>query len=45
MTSGNQAKEFGLKSKGAIEAGKDADMVLLNDEFDLQQTISYGDLV
>ena len=44
MTSGNQAKEFGLDSKGAIAAGKDADMVVLNDVFDLVQTISYGKL-
>ena len=44
MTSGNQAKEFGLDSKGAIAAGKDADMVVLNDAFDLVQTISYGKL-
>ena len=45
MTSGNQAKEFGLDSKGAIAAGKDADMVVLNEDFDLVQTISYGKLV
>ena len=44
MTSGNQAKEFGLDSKGAIAAGKDADMVVLNEDFDLVQTISYGKL-
>ena len=44
MTSGNQAKEFGLESKGAIAVGKDADMVVLNDAFDLVQTISYGEL-
>ena len=44
MTSGNQAKEFGLDSKGAIAVGKDADMVVLNDAFDLVQTISYGKL-
>ena len=44
MTSGNQAKEFGLDSKGAIVAGKDADMVVLNEDFDLVQTISYGKL-
>ena len=44
MTSGNQAKEFGLESKGAIAVGKDADMVVLNDAFDLVQTISYGKL-
>ena len=44
MTSGNQAKEFGFDSKGAIAAGKDADMVVLNENFDLVQTISYGKL-
>lgn len=44
MTSGNQAKEFGLDSKGAIAVGKDADMVVLNDAFELVQTISYGEL-
>ena len=44
MTSGNQAKEFGLETKGAIAVGKDADMVVLNDAFDLVQTISYGKL-
>ena len=44
MTSGNQAKEFGLESKGAIAVRKDADMVVLNDAFDLVQTISCGEL-
>lgn len=43
MTSGNQAKEFGLDSKGAIAVGKDADLVILNDTFDLVQAISYGE--
>ena len=44
MTSVNQSKEFGLETKGAIAVGKDADMVVLNDAFDLVQTISYGKL-
>ena len=45
MTSGNQAKEFGLETKGAIAAGKDADMVVLDDDYGLVQTINYGKLV
>lgn len=45
MTSVNQAREFGLQKKGGIAPGKDADLLLLDEAFDLKQTISYGNLV
>lgn len=44
MSSGNQAKEFGLTQKGAIKTGKDADFVVLNQEYELKGTISMGKL-
>lgn len=45
MSSVNQAREFGLEKKGGIAKGKDADMVLLNEAFQVQQTISYGRVI
>ena len=45
MTSGNQAREFGLTQKGAISAGKDADFVLLDEELNLKGTVSYGKML
>lgn len=44
MTSVNQAKEFGLTQKGSISAGKDADFVVLNHDYDLMATISMGQI-
>ena len=45
MTSGNQAREFGLSQKGAIQVGKDADFVLLDAQYELKGTISMGELI
>ncbi|MEG2293322.1 MAG: N-acetylglucosamine-6-phosphate deacetylase [Carnobacterium sp.] len=45
MTSVNQAREFGLTKKGAIEVGKDADMVIFDQELQLENTISLGKLI
>lgn len=44
MSSGNQAKEFGLTQKGALKPGRDADMVILDESFELNATISMGEL-
>ncbi len=43
MSSVNQAKEFGLSQKGKIKNKKDADLVVLDNELNLIQTISYGE--
>ncbi len=45
MSSGNQAKEFGLTQKGAIKTGKDADFVVLDQAYELRGTISLGEFV
>lgn len=45
MSSVNQAKEFGLTQKGTLEIGKDADMVLFSRDLDLEETISFGEMV
>ena len=45
MSSVNQAREFGLTQKGAIKTGKDADFVVLDQEYELKGTISMGMLV
>ena len=42
MTSGNQAAEFGLSSKGAITPGKDADFVIMDDNLQVQKTYQLG---
>ena len=42
MTSANAAKELGLANKGRIEAGKDADLVVLDENLDVQLTICRG---
>ena len=44
MSSGNQAREFGLTQKGMLAPGKDADMVVLDKNFNLQGTFSLGNL-
>ncbi len=44
MSSGNQAKEFGLTQKGAVKAGRDADFVILDEAYQLQCTISMGEI-
>ena len=45
MSSGNQAKEFGLTQKGLLGRGKDADFVALDEELNLTGTVSMGELV
>src|SRR5699024_9661695 len=42
MTSVNQAREFGLHNKGTLEIGKDSDILLMNKDNKLVQTISCG---
>ncbi len=42
MTSLNQAKEFGLDTKGTLAVGKDADFNVLGRDFELEETYSYG---
>ncbi len=44
MSSGNQAKEFGLTQKGALKTGKDADFVVLDNKYDIKGTVSMGNL-
>lgn len=45
MSSVNQAKEFGLDTKGGLEPGKDADINVLDQDYNLEKTYSYGNLV
>ena len=45
MSSVNQAKEFGLTQKGTLETGKDADMVLFSQDLNLEEAISFGEMV
>jgi N-acetylglucosamine-6-phosphate deacetylase len=43
MTSANAAKRLGVYDrKGSIEIGKDADIVLLSDQFDVHSTFCMG---
>ena len=42
MSSVNQAREFGLTQKGMITSGKDADLVVLDPDFNVEKTFSYG---
>lgn len=42
MSSVNQAREFGLTTKGTLEIGKDADLNILTGELKLIETYSYG---
>ena len=42
MTSANAAKELGVTNKGSIAAGKDADLVVLDENLDVQLTICRG---
>lgn len=45
MSSVNAAKEFGLKNKGGLQEGKDADLNILDQDYNLENTYSYGKLV
>ena len=42
MSSVNQATEFGLTSKGGLQAGKDADFNIMDRNQNLERTYSYG---
>ncbi|MGL4820576.1 MAG: amidohydrolase family protein, partial [Bacilli bacterium] len=42
MTSVNQAKEFGLTSKGGIHPGKDADFLMMDENYMLHVTFAQG---
>lgn len=42
MSSGNQAREFGLDKKGLLKTGYDADFVVLNKELTVKQTVLGG---
>lgn len=44
MASANAAKELGLASKGKIEAGKDADIAILDSGLNVQMTICRGNI-
>ena len=45
MSSVNQAREFGLTTKGGLTVGKDADLNILDQNLNLKSTYSYGQLV
>lgn len=42
MTSGNQAREFGLDQKGMLAPGKDADVVIMNKQLEVEKTFRLG---
>ncbi|MCP1124972.1 N-acetylglucosamine-6-phosphate deacetylase [Bacillus sp. 3103sda1] len=42
MTSINQAEEFGLVNKGALETGKNADFVIMSKDLYVQDTVRLG---
>jgi N-acetylglucosamine-6-phosphate deacetylase len=42
MTSANAAKKLGLSNKGRIEAGKDADFTIIDENWNVQMTICRG---
>ncbi|MCZ3394015.1 amidohydrolase family protein, partial [Enterococcus faecium] len=42
MSSVNQAREFGLDSKGTLEVGKDADINVFDSNLNKLETYSYG---
>lgn len=42
ITSGNAARQLGISQKGAIAAGKDADLVVLDDQWNVVRTICGG---
>jgi N-acetylglucosamine-6-phosphate deacetylase len=42
MSSGNQAKEFGLQHKGFLKKGMDADFVIMNQNLQVEETYHLG---
>ena len=45
MSSANQAKVYGAVNKGSIEKGKDADLIVIDDDYNVLYTISEGRIV
>ena len=41
---GMAAERYGLKNKGFIQEGKDADLIITDANFDIQKTIIKGDI-
>jgi N-acetylglucosamine-6-phosphate deacetylase len=44
MTSTNAATQLGLSNKGAIESGKDADLTIIDEDWNVQMTICSGNI-
>lgn len=44
MSSVNQAREFGLENKGTLEPKKDADLLILDQQLNIKQTILGGNI-
>ena len=44
MTSTNAAKQLGLSNKGRIEPGKDADLTIIDENWNVQMTICRGNI-
>ncbi|HLR92060.1 MAG TPA: amidohydrolase family protein, partial [Atopostipes sp.] len=44
MSSVNQAREFNLENKGSLTPGKDSDILVLNEELTVEQTILGGNV-
>jgi N-acetylglucosamine-6-phosphate deacetylase len=44
MTSTNAATQLGLSNKGAIESGKDADLTIIDENWNVQMTICSGNI-
>jgi N-acetylglucosamine-6-phosphate deacetylase len=44
MTSTNAATQLGLSNKGAIESGKDADLTIIDEDWNVQMTICNGNI-
>ncbi|MBS4178088.1 N-acetylglucosamine-6-phosphate deacetylase [Lederbergia citrea] len=42
MTSSNQAAEFALLQKGFLEQGKDADLIIMNEQLEVEKTYRLG---
>ena len=44
MTSTNAAEQLGLSNKGRIESGKDADLTIIDEDWNVQMTICRGNI-
>ena len=45
LSSLNAARAIGATNKGALEVGRDADLVLLDDDFEVALTVAEGEIV